>query len=75
MCIAVAELLYPVNVSVPEPTQRRLAYGRKEAAALLGISTPTLDRLVARGLLKPSRALRKPLFTEAELVRFLEDTK
>ena len=70
-----AELLHPVNVRVPEPTQRRLGYGRKEAAALLGISAPTLDRLVARGLLKPSRALRKPLFTEQELLRFLEDTK
>jgi excisionase family DNA binding protein len=68
-------LLHSLNLKVPEPAQRRLGYGRKEAAALLGISAPTLDRLVARGLLKPSRALRKPLFTEQELLRFLEDTK
>ncbi|MGI8436104.1 MAG: helix-turn-helix domain-containing protein [Chthoniobacterales bacterium] len=64
-----------IPASAPEPTVRRLGYGRIEAARLLGISPPTLDRLVARGLLKPSRALRRPLFTEAELLRFLEDTK
>lgn len=58
-----------------EPGLRRLGYGRKEAAQLLGISPPTLDRLVKRGLLKPSRALRRPLFTEAELLRFLEETR
>jgi hypothetical protein len=61
--------------SAPEPIARRLGYGRIEAAHLLGISPATLDRLVDRGLLKPSRALRRPLFTEAELLRFLEETR
>jgi hypothetical protein len=61
--------------SAPEPAARRLGYGRIESARLLGISPATLDRLVERGLLKPSRALRRPLFTEKELLRFLEDTK
>lgn len=58
-----------------EPGLRRLGYGRLEAAQVLGISPATLDRLVQRGLLKPSRALRRPLFTETELLRFLEETK
>jgi excisionase family DNA binding protein len=52
----------------------RLAYTKAEAAALLGISMPTLDRLVRRGLLKPSRALRRPLFSRRQLERFLEET-
>jgi hypothetical protein len=53
---------------------RKLAYSRTEAAKLLGIHTNSLDRLTSRGLLRPSRALRKPLYSEAELVRFLEAT-
>jgi excisionase family DNA binding protein len=52
----------------------RLAYTKAEAAALLGISKPTLDRLVRRGLLKPSRALRRPLFSRRQLENFLEET-
>jgi excisionase family DNA binding protein len=53
---------------------KRLSYTKAEAAALLGISKPTLDRLVRRGLIKPSRALRRPLFSRRQLERFLEDT-
>ena len=58
-----------------KPRAARLAYSRKEAAGLLGISEPTLDRLVKRGLIRPSRALRRPLFTEEELKKFLQETK
>ncbi len=54
--------------------RRKLAYSRAEAAELLGISANSLDRLTSRGLLRPSRALRKPLYAEAELLRFLEAT-
>ena len=53
---------------------KRLSYTKAEAAILLGISKPTLDRLVRRGLIKPSRALRRPLFSRQQLERFLEDT-
>jgi hypothetical protein len=53
----------------------RIGFGPHEAAAMLGISPVSLDRLVARGLLRPSRALRRPLFTERELLRFLEETR
>ena len=52
----------------------RLALTREEAAAALGISIPTLDRLVQRGLLRPSRALRRPLFPVPEIERFLRET-
>ncbi len=59
----------PSNVSVP-----KLALSRVEAAKALGVSPVTVDRLAERGLLKPSRALRRPLYTVAELERFLRET-
>ena len=52
----------------------KLAVTRHEAAHLLGISMPTLDRLVVQGLLRPSRATRRPLFAIRELERFLAET-
>lgn len=52
----------------------RLAYSRKEAAGVLGVSAPTIDRLTKRGLLRPSRATRRPLYSRVELERFLEET-
>jgi hypothetical protein len=57
-----------------EPQLPRLAYGRRDAAKILGISVPSLDRICQRGLIMPSRALRKPLFSETELRRFLAST-
>jgi DNA-binding transcriptional MerR regulator len=57
----------------PKPPPK-LALSREEAAQALGISEPTLDRLAARGLLRPSRATRRPLYAVAELERFLRDT-
>jgi helix-turn-helix protein len=38
-----------------------------------GISVPTMQRLIQRGLLKPNRSLRHLLFPIAELDRFLRD--
>ena len=56
-------------------SERPLAYTREHAAAMLDISMVSLDRLVRRGLIHPSRALRRPLFPSAELKRFLDETK
>ena len=53
----------------------KLAYTRTEAAKLLGINPITLDRLAKRGLINPSRAIRRPLYPHTELIRFLEETK
>lgn len=61
----------------PEATQppaRKLALSRHEAAAILGVSAVTIDRLTARGLLRPSRATRRPLYPVWELERFLRET-
>lgn len=52
----------------------KLALTRVEAADALDVSPATLDRLVKRGLLRPSRALRRPLFAIAEIERFLRET-
>jgi hypothetical protein len=52
----------------------KLALTRVEATDALDVSPATLDRLVKRGLLHPSRALRRPLFAIAEIERFLRET-
>jgi hypothetical protein len=53
--------------------QIKLALTRREAAAALGISPATLDRLTRRRLLVPSRVTRRPLYPLFELHRFLND--
>ena len=52
----------------------KLAVTRLEAAKIISVSPASLDRLVERGLLRPSRALRRPLFLLSELERFLRET-
>jgi hypothetical protein len=52
----------------------RLALTRVEASKFLGISPATIDRLTKRGLLRPSRATRRPLYALTELQRFLADS-
>jgi hypothetical protein len=55
--------------------QIKLALTRKEAAAALGVSPITVDRLTQRKLLSPCRATRRPLYALSELERFLRDTR
>jgi hypothetical protein len=52
----------------------KLALTRAEAAEALGITPVTIDRLAKRGLLRPSRATRRPLYSIEEMERFLRDT-
>ncbi len=52
----------------------RLGLTRAEAAEALGVSAVTIDRLTKRGLLRPSRATRRPIFWVKELERFLKET-
>ena len=54
--------------------KQKLALTRQEAADSLGVSAITIDRLTRRGLLKPSRATRRPLYPVWEIERFLRDT-
>jgi len=59
------------NIRHREP---KLALTRTEAAQAIGVSPITVDRLVKRGLLNPSRATRRPLFPVWEIERFLRET-
>jgi excisionase family DNA binding protein len=52
----------------------RLAFSIKETSEILGISEKSVRRLIIRGLLRPSRALRTLLIPRRELERFLDET-
>lgn len=52
------------------PVQRK-AYNIKEVAAQLGVSTVSIRRAVARGLIKPMRHFRHLLFSVEEIERFV----
>jgi excisionase family DNA binding protein len=53
---------------------RRLGLTVIETAELLSISTRSVHRLLARGLLRASKALRKIIIPRTEIERFLRDT-
>jgi hypothetical protein len=55
-------------------TVPKLALNRIEAAEAIGQSPATIDRLTKRGLLRPSRATRRPIYSVKELERFLKAT-
>ena len=61
-------------MKILELNSNRLAYSRREVAEILGVSPITVDRLAKRGLLRPSRATRRPLYPKWELERFLRET-
>ncbi len=52
----------------------RLAFSVSETAIMLGVCDKTVRRLVHRGLLRPSKALRHLLISRKEIDRFLEET-
>lgn len=66
-----AHLRQHQTADLPTP---KLAYGTQELAELLGISTRSLKRLEERGLLVPSRALRKKLYSAKSVEAFLQET-
>jgi hypothetical protein len=68
------QLPAPVVIPTKKSYHDRLALNIGEAADALGVSRTTLWRLCQRGLLKPSYALRTPLFPVSEIERFLRDT-
>jgi DNA-binding XRE family transcriptional regulator len=55
-------------------TVPKLALTREEAAQAIGVHPITISRLTERGLLRPSRATRRPLYPVTEIERFLRDT-
>ena len=53
----------------------RLAYSIQETAQMLGVCDKSVRRLILRGLIRPSRALRHILIPKDELDRFLRETR
>ncbi len=53
----------------------RLAYSVQEAAQMLGVCDKSVRRLILRGLIRPSRALRHILIPRDKLDRFLRETR
>ncbi len=62
------------ELTAPGQPLTKLAFTRCEAAKIISVSPPTIDRLAARGLLRPSRATRRPIYSLQELERFLRET-
>jgi excisionase family DNA binding protein len=60
--------------SVAQVRPARLGHTVAETAQLLSISTRSVHRLLARGLLRGSKALRKIIIPRAEIEKFLRDT-
>jgi len=58
-----------------DPQPARLAYSVQETARMLGVCDKSVRRLILRGLIRPSRALRHILIPKDELERFLRDTR
>jgi excisionase family DNA binding protein len=57
-----------------KPALPQLAYSMREAAQVLGVSYITVHRLLRRGLLKSSSALRTKIIPHTEVERFLRVT-
>lgn len=67
-----------MNTSAQSPSpspSARLAYSIQETAHMLGVCDKSVRRLILRGLLRPSRALRHLLIPKHELDRFLRETQ
>lgn len=70
----VVRVSHPMKSRDIQNNTEKLAFNRRQAADLLSLSPVTIDRLVSRGLLRPSRACRRPIFSADELKRFLRET-
>jgi len=71
-----SQLLQVTGASKPRErmSESRLAFTVEEAALMLGISQKSIRRLIARGLLRASKALRRLIIPKKELEKFLERT-
>jgi hypothetical protein len=62
------------GAAVVQTVIEKKGFKRAEAATYLGVTPVTIDRLAKRGLLRPSRALRHPIYIRDDLDRFLRET-
>jgi excisionase family DNA binding protein len=67
-----------MNTTAPypmSPPASRVAYSVQETAQMLGVCDKSVRRLILRGLIRPSRALRHILIPRDEIERFLRETR
>jgi excisionase family DNA binding protein len=64
----------PTLINTGAVTAPRLAFSVAETASILGVSEKSVRRLISRGLLRSSRALRHLLIPRKEIERFLNNT-
>ena len=57
-----------------KPALPKLAYSMAETAQVIGVTYITVHRLLKRGLLRSSTALRHKLIPASEIERFLKAT-
>jgi excisionase family DNA binding protein len=57
-----------------ETSPPRLAYSMRETADMLGVSYITVHRLLKRGKLRASDALRNKVIPKSEIERFLRES-
>lgn len=63
-----------IPATITAPALPKLAYSPAEAAQVLGTCQDTIYRLLKRGKLRSSNALRHKLIPHFELERFLKST-
>src|SRR5947208_881089 len=72
-----------IHTNVPAPIFKmpmtdakpvRISYTVKQTAELLGVGNATVYRLLKRGLLRSSSALRTKIIPKSEIDRFLKET-
>ena len=61
----------PTQTATPLP---RLAYTMKETAKIIGVSYITVHRLLKRGKLRASDAIRNKVIPRSEIERFLKES-
>jgi len=69
-----SEAAAPHNHTVATNTLPRLAYTMRETAKILGVSYITVHRLLKRGKLRASDAIRNKVIPKTEIERFLRDS-
>jgi len=68
-------LVSSVVPSVPVPPVESLTYSVTETATVLGVSLPTVYRLVARGVLRPLPGLRHKRLPKRQVHAFVEGAR
>jgi excisionase family DNA binding protein len=62
------------NLKTPSNPLPRLAYTMRETAVILGVSYITVHRLLKRGKIRASDAIRNKVIPHTEIERFLRES-